>query len=347
MHHGETEREAEHRAARADEDALIAETRRHLPRRRAERAEQTDLASLAHHRDEERRGHRKRRHHDDEEQQEKDHVFLQLEHEEKLLVGVHPRARHAVHREGAVDLARHPVRVRAVGEFHVHAVHRAPEPVELLHGAQGHDDHAAVELLVPDLEDAADLELARQQDLVGLKFFQQERRINRHLAAQPRAERDRELRAEDHAVVVERVEGAGDDILRQRHHVLHPLHVHALDGGKRGFVLVLQEHHALGEGSRGEHALHVLHRAHHRPRVVHQAEGAHLHLALGIDDHVADLAAKAAHDRNRHDQERDSQRHPEDGDEGEKREPPPGREQLFQREVERPRHGEKAESGKS
>ena len=153
-------REAEHRAKRradnTDEQSLVTVARRHTARIAAERREQPDLARLAHHRDQQRAGDGERGDDDDEGEQEEDHVLLQLEHEEEVLVDLDPRAGAgtAAQGKGIVDARGHLVGVDARLGADVDAMHAGAESVEILHQAERADDQAAIELVVPDLEDA-------------------------------------------------------------------------------------------------------------------------------------------------------------------------------------------------
>ena len=54
----------------------------------------------------------------------------------------------AVHAYRRVDPRRHFIRILIYSDLHVYPVHRRSETVEVLHRAQSHQDHRAVELLV-------------------------------------------------------------------------------------------------------------------------------------------------------------------------------------------------------
>ena len=146
------------------------------------------------------------------------------------------------------------------------------------------------------------------------------------------------MRAEDDGVVVEFVERADADKAVERDDGVNAVNVDALDDREGGFALVFEHAHALGKRSDAEHTGDLGHGFDERLGLVDQGAGANLHIALSVDDHAADFVTETAHDAVGHDEGGHAQRHAEDRNRREKRQPLPAREELFEGEVEVPGH---------
>jgi hypothetical protein len=164
-------------------------------------------------------------------------------------------------------------------------------------------------------------------------FLEVQRRRDLDLVARIGAEVGGDLRAEDDGIVVEVVEFARDHVGAQVDDFLKGRRIEPADEWKHRAVLKHHHHWAGRVGRRGDHAGHRGDLFQHRRVVLEVFARLHLHLALGLHAHLAELVAEAAHHACHDDEQPDAERDAHHRDRREKRKLPPAREELFQGEI--------------